>query len=245
MINVLGFHWTTFIVFFSFLLSLSTLLVHKYVNEYPIEFEPTNSFQEFISDKLGNMEVILCHPKRAVAVVEATLLVCLYYNILLWFPYYFTSLGYASYATYLSVIATLLVFFGCLGFESLIKFCPNYSHWFISTLLLITALCQFKMIELADEPNSSSTISYFFLLIFISSLCFSGPINAVFMTELSFLTADSSKAAMYIFIVQSATQCLLSMGVTFLIGILLEIRTRSVIQGRIRFYGSCSSMLSC
>ena len=244
-INMLGFHWATFIVFFSFLLAISVFLVHRYVDEYPIDFEPTNSLKEFVNDKLGNLRLIFCHSKRALAVVEATLLICFYFNILLWFPYYFTSLGYASYATNLSVIAPLLVFFGCLGFESLIKFCPNYSHWFISSLLLASTVCQFQMIDLADEPDASSAINHFFLLIFVSSLCFSGPINAVFMTELSFLTADDSKAAMYIFIVQSALQCLLSMGTTFLIGILLEISTCGIMQARIPSCGSCSSTPCC
>ena len=95
MMNMLGFKWTVFIVFFSFLLSFSMLLVHQYIDEYPVEFETVNSHEDFVRDKLGNMKLIFCHPKRLMGVIEATLIILLYYNILLWFPYYFTSFGYA------------------------------------------------------------------------------------------------------------------------------------------------------
>ena len=95
---MLGFHWATFIAFFSFLLAMS-VLVHKYVDEYPLDLEPTSSLKEFVNDKVKNLRLVFCHSKRAFAVVEAALLICFYYSILLRFPYYFTSLGYASYAT--------------------------------------------------------------------------------------------------------------------------------------------------
>ena len=37
MINVLGFDWAVFIVTFSLLLLTSIVLVHRYVEEYPIQ----------------------------------------------------------------------------------------------------------------------------------------------------------------------------------------------------------------
>ena len=141
--------------------------------------------------------------------------------MLIWFPYYFTEIGYGSYATHLSVITPLLTFAGYLGFESLIKFCPNYSHWLISALLMLAAFCQSQLIPLVSEPDSPSKTNRLFLLIFSSSLCLSGPLN-VFMTELSYLTSDSKVAAMYIFIVHSLLCRMFTMGSMLLIGELLE-----------------------
>ena len=114
--NILGLHWTAFVVVFSFLLSFSMLLVHRYVEEHPIEYEAAGSLAESVKNKLGNMKLIVCHPKRAMAVAESILFISLYYCILVWFPYYFTEIGYGPYATHLSVIFPLLVFLGCLAF---------------------------------------------------------------------------------------------------------------------------------
>ena len=191
---------------------------------------------------MENVKLILCHPKRAVAVVENVLFVGLYYNILLWFPYYFTRIGYASHATNFSVISAFLMFFGCLVFESLIKFCPSYCHWVISALLVGATVFQFQMIFLADEPSSAEGVQTFFLLILAESLCLSGPLNTILTTELSFLTADSRKAAMYIFVVHSMLSRMFSMGSMFPIDSLLEISTDGPMQARVRFSGSCSSM---
>ena len=153
MINVLGLDWTIFIVTFSFLLFTSIMLVHRVVEEYPVQSQPTSSFSEFLADKVENMKLILHHSKRAVAVVENVLVVGLYYNMLLWFPYYFTSIGYASHATNLSVISSFMMFFGCLVFESVARLCPNYCHWVISALLIGAAGIQFQMISLVNEPS--------------------------------------------------------------------------------------------
>lgn len=197
------------------------MLVHKYVDEYPIEYEAADSLTESVKSKLANMKLIFYHPKRAIAVIENVLFIGLYYNMLIWFPYYFTEIDYASYATHLSVITPFLTFFGCLGFESLIKVCQSYSHWFISALLLVSTFCQFQLTWLAEEPNTPSTIKSFLLLIFVSSLCLSGPLNTIFMTEQSSLTSDSRVAAMYIFIVHSLLCRMFIMGSMLVIGTLL------------------------
>ena len=139
--NELKFDWTVFVVSFSLLLGISILLVQKYVKEYPIEYEATASLSEFARDKLENVQLILHHSKRAAVVVQNFFIIGFYYNILLWYPYYFTFIGYGAYATHLSVITPLLAFAGCLAFESLIKLCPRYSHWFISGLLMVVAFC--------------------------------------------------------------------------------------------------------
>ena len=222
MMNLLGFHWTVFMVFFSFLLFTSILLVQKYVKEYPIEYKQATSLLESVRNKFGNMKLIFCHTKRMIAVVENVLLLGLFYSILLWFPYYFTEIGYASYAINLSVMTPFLVFFGCLGFEYMIKFCPNYSHWIISGLLLLASLCLFELHSLVQEPNALLIVNHFFFLIFVCSLCLAGPINTVFMTELSFLTSDSKIAAMYIFVVYSMLCRIFNMGSMFIIGEFLE-----------------------
>ena len=223
--NVLGLDWTLFVVCFSLLLCMSIVLVERYMNEYPIEYEPADSLIQSVSGKLGNMKLIFCHYKRLLVVLENMLLIGFYYNILLWYPYYFTEIGYASYTIHLSVITPLLCFFGCLAFESLIKLCSNYSHWFISALLMVSTFSQFQMIWLVGEPNSSSTVSSFFWWIFVYSLCLSGPLNTVYMTEMSFLTSNNKVAAMYIFLVHSLFCRLFNMGSMLSIGYLLEIST--------------------
>lgn len=143
LMKVLGLDWTVFIMCFSFLLLISVVLVHLYVEEYPLEYKSINSLLESIRDKLENMKLIFYHSRRITAVTESVLFLGFYCNILLWFPYYFTSFGYAFYATHLSALPPLLIFLGCLAFEYLIKFCPNYSHWFISTLLLVASFGKF------------------------------------------------------------------------------------------------------
>ena len=126
--DVLGLDWAAFIICFSLLLAASALLANKYVEDYPIEYEPTRSLTEFVRDKCENMKLVLHHSRRAAAVLENVLLIGFYYNVLTWYPYYFADIGYGPYATNLSVITPLLVFCGCLAFESLTKFCLGCLH---------------------------------------------------------------------------------------------------------------------
>ena len=244
-ISMLGFHWTVFIVFFSFLLFSSILLVHKYIKEYPIEYELSANLIEAVKNKFGNMKRIFCHQKRMFAVLENVILLGLFYSMLLWFPYYFMEIGYASDAINLSAITPFLMFFGCLGFEYLIKFCSNYAHWIISALLLLASICLLELHTLVGESNSFITVNHFFFLIFVCSLCLAGPLNTVFMTELSFLTADNKIASMYIFVVYAMLCRIFSMGSMFIIGEFLERSTPIVMQIKIPFLWFCSSMLSC
>ena len=72
-------------------------------------------------------------------------------------------------------------------------------------------------------------MKWFCLLVVAESLCLSGPLNTLLTAELSFLTMDSRKAAMYIFVVHSMLSRLFSMGSMFLIGSLLETSTDDLI----------------
>lgn len=88
--------WAVYVLVFAAFLLLSLALFSRNVEEYPVEDEEAEfaTAWEYVQDKFRNIRSILCDPEKAVAICEFTLISAFYYNIMLWFPYYFTVTGY-------------------------------------------------------------------------------------------------------------------------------------------------------
>ena len=68
-----------------------------------------------------------------------------YYNMLLWFPFYFTFIHYGQYASYLSIIAPICLVIGSIFFQNLAKLCPTFTHWVGSLFYLIAVGIQWAL----------------------------------------------------------------------------------------------------
>ena len=78
-------------------------------------------------------------------VLELASLGGFYYSVLLWFPFYFTYIGYEEYSNYLSIICPLISFGGSLAFGYLLSFCKSINHWIMSAFLISAIVVHYWM----------------------------------------------------------------------------------------------------
>ena len=88
--------WAVYVLVLTAFLLFSLGLLYRNVDECPLQEEEAQfpTVREYVEDKFRNMREIVCDPKKVMVLCEFTLIAALYYNILLWFPYYFTVSGY-------------------------------------------------------------------------------------------------------------------------------------------------------
>lgn len=221
-ISIFHWDWSIFIVIYAVLLFLAGLLVYLFLSEYPIRNEQQfESVTQFIQDKLNCLKEVIYEPKRASVLLEQGLLSALYYNILLWFPFYFADIGYEEEAIYLSVLAPTLICVGSLSFECLTSSCLPIKHWIITVFIAVGMTCFFVMLGVINQSKSTQTIMVLFILVFGSNFMLSGPFNSMAMLEFSVLSSDNRVASMYIFILYNLIKNIFNTFSLLLIGYLL------------------------
>ena len=63
-----------------------------------MEYEDEGTLCEMADEKWVIMKGILANPSQILVIIETFLFVSLYYTSILWFPYFFSLLGFESYA---------------------------------------------------------------------------------------------------------------------------------------------------
>ena len=90
--------WQVFLIIFCFLLLLSAVLFWVCLDEMPIEYEEGGNLCEMVDEKWTIMKEIMKKPNQALVIIESLLFSTFFFIALLWFPYFFSVLGYESYA---------------------------------------------------------------------------------------------------------------------------------------------------
>ena len=123
LINRLGWSWHTFVLVFSLILFCSTLAFDVGLEELPLETVEESTFCSNLSKQFSNIKEIVSKPNIFFVVLELSLNSNLFYNMVIWYPYFFTVIGFASYAAYLSIIPSLFYFLIPFVFEPLLSRC--------------------------------------------------------------------------------------------------------------------------
>ena len=89
-LNKLGWDWSLYL-----LLCCGFLLILAFLSELLLEEVPNNlpehgTFLDQISENINQVKVLLAEKKNILLTIDFTLQEGLYYNILMWYPYYFT-----------------------------------------------------------------------------------------------------------------------------------------------------------
>ena len=97
-----------------------------------------------------------------------------YYNLLLWFPFYFTFIHYGQYASYLSLIVPICLAVGSISFQNLIGLCPSFTHWVSSLLYLLAAIAHRALLEV-NKADGQTAVGLYFMLVVTGSFIVEGP----------------------------------------------------------------------
>lgn len=171
------------------------------------------------------MNSILQNPKKLLAILEIVAIALCYYNILLWFPYYFSFIGFQDYASYLSIICPISIFFGGIFFESLMKLCARFDKHVTTFLILIfifTNYCIILIHRNETEGNRNQTVFLYFMSIVLGTLALSGPYNRLFIKEIYDVTDGTVKMKYYIITLYVFFRCFFLTINFFSTGIILE-----------------------
>ena len=97
-----------------------------------------------------------------------------YYNLLLWFPFYFTFIHYGQYASYLSLIVPICLAVGSISFQNLIGLCPSFTHWVSSLLYLLAVIIHWALLEV-NKADGHTAVGLYFILVVAGSFIIGGP----------------------------------------------------------------------
>ena len=114
--------------------------------------------------------------------MEYSLLNAYYYNLLLWFPFYFTFIHYDQYATYLSILSPICSVIGSYFYQHLIGLCPTFTHWITTLFCLLATIIHFILTEV-NRADESGSVGLYFILITVVSLIIAGPLTEIGMYE--------------------------------------------------------------
>ena len=220
--NIIGWDWSVFILIFIFLLFLSGLSLHLFVEECPMERDHRNlTTCQKLHEQLNNLQQNFIHLNRFGAILEHAFLTTYYYNLLLWFPFYFTFIHHGQYASYLSIISPICLVIGNAFFQNLIKLCPSFTHWVSCLFYLMVVVIHWVLLEI-NKADEAGSISLYFILIVAASFIVGGPYSEITLNEFKG-EADGDGDALYcMYSMMNLLKSTISLFLSYLIGSSME-----------------------
>ena len=93
-VNRLKWGWHIFVVVFCCFILTSSLAFYCYLEEITLEVSQDNSLCTKIQEQFHQTKQLLLKPNIFLVVLEVSLYSCLFYNMLTWYPYFFTVVGF-------------------------------------------------------------------------------------------------------------------------------------------------------
>ena len=171
--------------------------------------------KNFFQDNLGN----------SLWFVDAILQHALAYNLMLWFPYYFSKLHFNFSMILISISFYVMTFPGCILLESLISCFPKkkkkLTFGFLMASFILTAILPF--IEPIEE-----NAPFYILITCLIGLTEAGPSSRVFNSEMIERTNNDTKMNYYVLLTNRLFYMLALVFFMLSIGILMQISTNFI-----------------
>ena len=184
-INKLGWGWKIFVIIISGLLLCSSLAFYFYLEEIPLEASQEDNLCEKIHEQIGQSREILSQPNKLLVILEFAIDSCLFYNMLTWYPYFFTLIGFPEYAPYLSIITPFCFFLAPLIIEPMFNCCQKQRQNIICILLLLNIGVFVWLMILGMDISDSTDINLLFGLVIVQAMLYSDPYCRTCMIEMA------------------------------------------------------------
>ena len=222
-INVAGWNWSVFTLLFTLLLFSSSLLFYLLVEECPMEVDDRSlTTCQKLYEQLNNLKQNFTHSNRLGVILEHAFLAAFYYNLLLWFPFYFNLIDYGRYASYLSIIFPICLVLGNVFFQNFIKLCPTFTHWTSSVFHTLTVIINLALF-LVNKADENASVELYFCLIIASSFIMGGPYTQIGIHEYSLEIEGDRDALYYMMSMFALLRSLINLFVLFLISYFMEL----------------------
>jgi len=104
-----------------------------------------------------------------------------YYNVLLWYPYYFELIGYNTYSSFFSIVIPISLAFGGMLFENILKKVPHQINKFMIGSIFFYFLSNVFLIIVHRSDEKNDNVIAYFIIVSIGNLGMAGPFNRVFL----------------------------------------------------------------
>ena len=162
-LNKLGWDWSLYLLFccgFLFILSfLSELLLEEVPNNLPQH----GTFIDQMHKNIIQVKDLLAVKKNILLTIDFTLQEGLYYNILMWYPYYFTVVSLNQYGAYITILFPFCYLIGQFLFESLIGYCSSYTNQIMIILLGLLVVDHFCLLSVSYLEQSTGIVIFYFI----------------------------------------------------------------------------------
>ena len=168
------------------------------------------------------MKRILRKPNQALVLTEALLFNVIFYTYLLWFPYFFSVLGYENYANNI-VLTVPLVAISCpIIFEILIKPFERHSNRILGFSLGLSTIAALGLVIVGYQPQTEEIVVYYFVLVILQGVFYEPPFCRVIMSELSLEAQNDEKVIYYMHALLNGLECIITTFLFYSVGYLIE-----------------------
>ena len=178
---------------------------------------------------------MISKPKIFFVVLELSLNSTLFYNMIAWYPYFFTAIGFPSYAAYLSIVPSLFYFLVPFVFEPLVSRCENKANYIIIILHFLNLCIYGWLALLGHQISDPGNVSLLFVLIVAQGIIFAGPCVRSTLIEMAIESEGNPTTLYHMYNFFILLQCLLAAISYFLIGYFMERGKNCDMQTKHRF----------
>lgn len=217
----LGWHW--YIVIYSLITFTSGLAFYLVAEELPLERIPEHeNLWEEIKQQFFHIVETLSKPNIFLIIIEIALCTCLFYNMLTWYPFFFTSIGLGEYSTYISMIPAICFSLAPFIIEPVLKLCERRSDQVLILLFVLNVGAFIWLMILSKHTSDHENVVQFFILIIVQGLVYFGPFARMGLNEVAIEGRENETVIFYIFISYDLIQCGMVALSYFLVGVFME-----------------------
>ena len=143
--------------------------------------------------------------------------------MILWYPYYFTTISYANYAEFMTIIFCITFVLGTFLFETGVKILPISSDTLVLvSLALLTFLQFFSLILNLHDDESGKNAFVYMMLSATSGFLVGGPYSKLASSETIEIAEGNNTELYFILGLQNLLKALPSFVFLFSIGYCIE-----------------------
>jgi len=104
-----------------------------------------------------------------------------YFNVLLWYPYYFELIGYHTHSSLFSIVIPISNTIGGMLFEYILKKITRNKNKFVIGSIFLYFLSNIFLILVHRSDEQNDNVMTYFIIVIIGNLGLAGPFNRVLL----------------------------------------------------------------
>ena len=176
--------WSIFLLVSSLILFILVLFYYCFLDE--LETRPPELINccETLTNRFERIKEVMFKPRNFFRIMSFSLGTCLYYSILMWYPYYFNLISYGGFSSTITIIYCITFPIGSIVFEQLLKKYQNLKNHITIGSLFILFLLQAAFF-LINKLSPAENIDVYLIMSGFSGFVLGGPLSRASSSDLA------------------------------------------------------------